>query len=152
MKALKAVGIYLVTLATFLALDGVWLGLVARDFYRRELGHLLSPTVRWVPAALFYLLYIAVLLILVVVPNSKRRLVRTVLLGGLFGLCAYATYDLTNLATVSGWPASVALADMVWGAVVTASVAGVGHGLARRLGHPPAAGKSGPAISGSSLT
>lgn len=133
MTNLKTFVAYLLTLATFLALDGVWLGVVARDLYRRELGHLLAPTVRWWPAALFYLLYIAALLVLVVVPNSARPLLRTVLLGGLFGLCAYATYDLTNLATLKGWPMSVTLADLVWGAFVTAVAAGAGRAYLRWL-------------------
>jgi uncharacterized membrane protein len=133
MKAVRLVAVYLLTLVTFLALDSVWLGVVARDLYRRELGSLLAPEVRWVPAVAFYLLYAAVLVVLVVVPNRARTAGRVATLGGLFGLGAYATYDLTNLATVTGWPVSVTLVDLVWGAAVTGLTAVASRAYDNRL-------------------
>jgi uncharacterized membrane protein len=135
MRAIRTTGVYLLTLATFLALDSVWLGLVARGLYQRELGYLLAPTVRWLPAVAFYLLYIAVLLLLVIAPNRTRGPGRVAFLGASFGLCAYATYDLTNLATIAGWPVSVTLADLAWGALATGLTSAAGRAFARRLLH-----------------
>jgi len=133
MNAIRTLAVYLLTLATFLAMDAVWLGVVARDLYRRELGHLLAPTVRWGAAGVFYLLYVAALLVLVVMPNRGAPLLRVAALGALFGLVAYATYDLTNLATLRDWPMSVTLFDLAWGAVLTGATAVAGRAFARWL-------------------
>jgi len=133
MHAIRTLSVYLLTLATFLAMDAVWLGVVARDLYRRELGHLLAPTVRWGAAGAFYLLYVAVLLVLVVMPNRGAPLLRVAALGALLGLCAYAAYDLTNLATLRDWPVRVTLVDLAWGAVLTGATAVAGRTFARWL-------------------
>lgn len=133
MNPLRLVAVYILTLATFLAVDAVWLGVVAKDMYRREIGHLLAPSVRWGAAAAFYLLYIAGILILVVLPGAKAPLLRTAALGALFGLIAYATYDLTNLATLDRWPLGVTLADLAWGAFVTGVTAAAAHLYGRWL-------------------
>ncbi len=130
-SAWRLVGVYGITLGVFLVLDGFWLGAIARGFYRRELAFLLAEEVRWGAAALFYLLYVAGVLTVVVLPNQEATLLRTVVLGGVFGLCAYAAYDLTNLATVARWPLAVTVVDMVWGTVLTAATA-LGGGLAAR--------------------
>jgi len=133
MTTMRVFGVYLVTLAAFLAVDALWLGVVARGFYKRELGHLLSPDVRWAAAGIFYLLYVAGVLILVVFPHLHAPPWRTVLLGALFGLCAYAAYDLTNLATLVRWPVMVTVVDMVWGTVLTGITAAIGRQAARWL-------------------
>jgi uncharacterized membrane protein len=133
MNALKLAAVHVLTLVTFLLLDAVWLGLVAREMYRREIGHLLAPKVRWGAAVAFYVLYIAGLLLLVVLPNQRSPWVLTAGLGAAFGLVAYATYDLTNLATLVRWPISVTLADLAWGAFATAIAAAAGRGYARWL-------------------
>jgi len=133
MNAFKWLAVYLLTLLTFLAIDAVWLGLIAKDMYRRELGHLLAPNVRWGAALAFYIIYIAGLLVLVVLPHRGSPLIRVAGLGALFGLVAYATYDLTNLATLTRWPLSVTLADLAWGAFVTGITAAAGRGYARWL-------------------
>ena len=133
MNALKLLPVYLLTLVTFLAIDAVWLGLIAKDMYRRELGHLLAPNVRWGAAIAFYVIYIAGLLILVVLPHQSSPVLTVAALGAVFGLVAYATYDLTNLATLTRWPLSVTLADLAWGAFVTAVTAAAGHAYARWL-------------------
>jgi uncharacterized membrane protein len=130
---LRTFAVYLLTLATLLALDAIWLGLVARGLYARELGHLLAPSVRWGAALAFYLLYVAGLLTLVVMPNRGATAGAVAWRGALFGLVAYATYDLTNLATIAGWPVSVTVVDLAWGAVITAATALAGRALARRL-------------------
>lgn len=131
MNTLRLLGVYGITLGVFLAIDALWLGVIARDLYRRELGFLLAEEVRWGAAALFYLLYVAGVLIVVVLPSQEATLIRTMVLGGVFGLCAYAAYDLTNLATVARWPVLVTVVDMIWGTVLTAATA-LGGGLAAR--------------------
>jgi uncharacterized membrane protein len=124
---------YAVSLASFLLLDFVWLGLVARGFYRDQLAGLLASEVRWLPAILFYALFVAAILVFAVLPAVHQgSLGRAALLGGLFGLVAYATYDLTNLAVMRGFPATVAAVDMAWGAVLTSSVATIGYLVASR--------------------
>ncbi len=131
MNALRLPGVNGITLGVFLAIDALWLGVIARGLYRRELGFLLAEEVRWGAAALFYLLYVAGVLIVVVLPHQEATLVRTMVIGGVFGLCAYAAYDLTNLATVARWPVLVTVVDMIWGTVLTAATA-LGGGLAAR--------------------
>jgi uncharacterized membrane protein len=122
------------SMVAFLAIDLVWLGIVARGFYRDRLGDLLRPDVNWTAALLFYALYVAAVLFFAVAPALERGgLGRAVLLGALFGGIAYATYDLTNLATLRGFPTVVAVVDIAWGCVLTGSVAAVGHLVAGRL-------------------
>ncbi|MDH3497527.1 MAG: DUF2177 family protein [Gemmatimonadota bacterium] len=124
--------LYALTLPVFLAIDLVWLGIVARGFYRSQLGDLLRPDVRWGAALLFYAVYVAALLVLAVVPAVERQsLTRAALLGGLFGFAAYAAYDLTNLATLRGFPTLVAAIDLAWGSVLGAGVAAIAYHLAR---------------------
>ena len=125
---------YVASLVAFLILDFAWLGLIARGFYRNQLGHLLSPDVRWLPAIIFYLLFIAAIVIFAVIPAVERgSLMRAVLLGGFFGVVAYATYDLTNLATMRDFPSVVAVVDMTWGCFLSAAVAAVGYIVAARF-------------------
>jgi uncharacterized membrane protein len=127
--------LYLPALLVFLALDAVWLGVVARGFYREQLGPLMRPDVNWGAALLFYLLFIVGLLVFAVMPALERQsLGRAVALGALFGLICYATYDLTNLATLRGFPVVVAAVDLVWGAVIAASTAAATWLLAGPLG------------------
>jgi uncharacterized membrane protein len=112
---------YLLTLLVFFLIDMVWLGLVAKNFYRRYLGDMLSPKVNWPAAILFYLLFIAGLLLFVIEPAQGRAL-QALWKGAFFGLIAYATYDLTNLATLENWPLMVTVVDLVWGTVLGAAV------------------------------
>jgi len=116
--------LYLLTVPVFFAIDMVWLGFAARTFYRSHLGPLLRPNVNWAAAILFYLLYILGILIFATLPALEdRSLPQAAVLGGLFGFFAYATYDLTNLATVARWPLAVTLVDLAWGAAVAAATA-----------------------------
>jgi uncharacterized membrane protein len=128
------VKVYLCTLAGFLALDALWLGLIARGFYQRHLGYLLADRPNWWAAGVFYLLFIAGLLVFAVMPGLQATSLRkALLLGAFFGLVTYATYDLTNHATVKNWPLAVTLVDMAWGAVLAASVAAIGYQSGRWL-------------------
>ena len=112
---------YLLTLVVFFLIDMVWLGLVAKNFYRRHLGAMLSATVHWPAAILFYLLFVAGLLLFVIEPAQGRAL-HALWKGAFFGLVAYATYDLTNLATLNNWPLLVTVVDLAWGAVLGGAV------------------------------
>jgi len=127
--------LYLVTLPVFFAIDMVWLGLVAKNFYAQQIGFLMKPDVNWAAAILFYLLYIAGLVVFVVTPAlEKHNWPHAVLLGALFGLISYATYDLTNLATVKNWPILVTVVDLLWGMTLSASVSVISYLIAGRIG------------------
>jgi len=131
---MKLVYLYLLTIPVFFGIDMIWLGFVARGFYRKHLGHLLRPDVNWGAAVVFYLLYILGILIFATMPAlEKNSLRQAVLLGGLFGFFAYATYDLTNLATLKDWPVVVVWVDIVWGVFLTAGVAAASFFIGRWL-------------------
>lgn len=126
--------LYVCAFFGFLAIDIVWLAVVARGFYRRQVGFLLSDQPNWWAAIAFYLLFVAGLLVFAVVPGIQAgSLRRTLLLAGFFGLVTYATYDLTNLATVKNWPWVVTLVDMVWGVLLSMSVSCVAYFAGRWL-------------------
>jgi uncharacterized membrane protein len=126
--------LYLLTVPVFFAVDLLWLGVLARDFYRSNLGHLLAPTVNWPAAIVFYLLFIAGILYFAVVPAlAEGSLGRAVLNGLLFGFFTYVTYELTNMATLPDWPLKVVLVDTAWGMALCATVAGASYGIGRWL-------------------
>jgi uncharacterized membrane protein len=116
--------LYAVSLGVLLLLDAVWLGWIAKGFYQNQLGSLLSASVSWLPAILFYFLYAAGLTIFVTLPAIDRddSLLRIALLSALFGLVAYGAYDLTNLATLREFPVFLAFVDMTWGAFVSSAM------------------------------
>ena len=126
---------YAAAAAAFLALDAVWLGFVARDFYRTQMGDLMSPNPNLVAAAAFYALYVVGVVWFAIAPALASGSWTTALVSGLlFGLIAYATYDLTNLAGGRGFPTTLALVDMAWGAALTAAAATAGFWAARAFG------------------
>lgn len=134
MTPLTLLKLYLLTVPVFLLVDLVWLGIVARGFYRTGLGHLLSPTVNWPAAIVFYLLFIAGILYFAVVPAlTADSLGRAVLNGLLFGFFTYMTYELTNLATLPSWPLKVVLVDIAWGMALSATVAAASYRLGQWL-------------------
>ena len=97
--------LYLVTVPIFFVIDMVWLGFVARGFYQEHLGFILGDQVNWIAAIVFYLVFIVGILLFAVAPALEAKsLAKAVVLGGLFGLFTYATYDMTNLATIKNWP------------------------------------------------
>lgn len=116
--------LYLLTVPVFFAIDLVWLGVVARPFYRRHLDYILSPEVNWPAAIVFYLVYIIGIIFFAVRPALEAdALARALMLGAFFGFITYATYDLTNLATLKDWPIVVVVVDIAWGTVLCALVA-----------------------------
>jgi uncharacterized membrane protein len=126
--------LYAVALPTFLVIDMIWLGVVARSFYQGQMGHLMRTQVNWVAAIAFYLLFVAGVVVLAVWPAVERQsFASAVLLGALLGLVTYAAYDLTNLATLEGFPLTVALVDLAWGTILCATVSAVTYRIALRL-------------------
>ena len=126
---------YVACIVVFFALDLTWLGVVAKGFYNAQMGHLLRPDVQWGAALLFYLIYVAAIVVLCVVPAvEKQSLGRALALGAVFGLAAYAAFDLTSLALLKDFPAGVVYVDLAWGTVLTAAVAGAGYFAAGKLG------------------
>ena len=100
----------------FFIVDLIWLGLVAKKLYQDQIGDLLKPNVNWVAAMIFYFMFIAGIVLFVIMPAvDKNSLSHVMLMGALFGLITYATYDLTNLATMKNWPLSITLIDLSWG-------------------------------------
>ena len=123
---------YVATAVVFLACDSIWLTR-AIGFYRNALGDLLAEKPNLGAAAVFYLLYVLGIVVLVVVPATRNGGWQSAMfLGGMLGLVAYATYDLTNLATLSRWSIPVTVADMAWGTILTA-VSSLGGFLAVRM-------------------
>jgi uncharacterized membrane protein len=126
--------LYAVALPTFLVIDLIWLGVVARSFYQGQMGHLMRAHVNWTAAIAFYLLFVAGIVVLVVWPALEREsLAHALLMGALLGLVTYAAYDLTNLATLEGFPLTVALVDLGWGAVLCSSVSTITYLVSKRL-------------------
>lgn len=115
--------LYLITLLVFLGIDSLWLGFVAPKFYQAQIGYIMTKSPNLLAAGLFYLLFIVGMVIFVVEPGVREQtLAQAVLRGALFGLVTYATYDLTNLATLEGWPILVTVVDLIWGTTLSAAV------------------------------
>ena len=118
--------LFIIALPVFFVIDMVWLVLVAKKFYQEQIGFLMKPDINWFAAIIFYLLFIAGLIVFVISPAvEKHSLVHALLYGALFGLITYATYDLTNLATLKDWPVLVTIVDLIWGTVLAASISEV---------------------------
>lgn len=132
---MKEFWVYLVLLGAFLGIDGVWLSVVAADFYGGQLGDWLADEPDLRVAGLFYLIFVLALQVFVVRPGLDRSGVAGTLgRAFFFGFATCATYDLTNLATIEGWPWQVAAVDLVWGGVLSTLVTMVGLFVARRVG------------------
>lgn len=127
--------LYLIALPIFFAIDMLWLGIVAKNFYRVQIGHLMKSDINWISAIIFYLIFIMGIIVFVIAPaKEKGSWMHALFLGMLFGLVCYATYDLTNLAVAKDWPLCVTIVDMVWGAIISASVSTLTYLIAQKLG------------------
>jgi uncharacterized membrane protein len=119
-KAMLYIKIYLTAFFLFFAIDLLWLGVIASNLYRSQIGFLMADEIRWGAALLFYALYLAGLVFFAILPALKTGSWTTALgYGCFFGLVCYATYDLTNLATLKNWPLALSLIDMTWGTVIS---------------------------------
>ena len=134
MTLTRSLLVYAVTLGIFFAIDLVWLGVVAKNFYRQHIGHLMSADVNWPPALLFYAVYIAGIVFFAIKPAFEAGSAsRALAYGAFFGFIAYATYDLTNQATMKDWPVLVTAIDLAWGTVLTAAVAYLSYQVSSRI-------------------
>jgi len=126
--------LYAVSFLVFLAMDMLWLGVVAKNFYSNQLGFLMKAEINWAAAGVFYLLFNVGLVLFVIAPAyEKNSWMHATLFGALFGLITYATYDLSNLATLKDWPLLVTVVDLVWGATLAASVSTITYFVARKF-------------------
>ncbi len=129
---MKLVISYLLTTVVFFAIDLTWIGLVAKKFYWGNLGNLLKDDINWIAALVFYLLYIIGIFVFAILPAvEKDSVTSAILYGALFGFFCYATYDLTNLATLKGFPLKLVVVDMIWGTVLTGLVSTSGFYITR---------------------
>lgn len=131
MTIIQFLYLYLLTIPIFLVIDLLWIGVVANKFYQSQIGYLLGP-VNWAGAIVFYLIYVFGIIFFVVNPAlSSGSIFKAMFLGALFGFIAYATYDLTNQATIKDWPVLMSVVDIIWGAVFTGTVATVSYYVAK---------------------
>lgn len=127
--------LYLIAFPVFLAIDMVWLTLIAKNFYAKQIGYLMAKNPNLFAAFFFYLIFIAGLIVFVITPAlDKKMWTQALLAGAFFGLVTYATYDLTNLATVKDWPLIVTIIDLIWGMFVSAAVSVATYFLALKFG------------------
>ena len=127
--------LYAIALPVFFAIDMVWIGFVARNFYRNQIGFLMKSDINWTAAIVFYLLFVVGLVLFVIAPAiEKNSWTHALVFGALFGLISYATYDLTNLATLKDWPILVTVVDLAWGAALAAAVSTATYFIARKIG------------------
>jgi uncharacterized membrane protein len=126
--------LYLIALPVFFLIDMAWLGLVAKDFYKKQIGFMMKENINWAAAIIFYLLFIAGLVTFVISPAvQKQSWLHALLFGAFFGLITYATYDLTNLATTKDWPLLVTIVDLIWGSVLAALISVITYFIAGKI-------------------
>jgi len=125
--------LYLIALLVFFIIDMIWLGLVAKNFYRSQIGFLMKTNINWVAAIIFYFLFIAGLVFFVLSPAIEKRSLSYAIMAAIFyGLLTYSTYDLTNLATLKEWPLLVTIVDIIWGMILSVSVSLITYLIAIR--------------------
>ena len=119
---------FAVTFVVFMGIDLVWLGFVAKNIYSKYLGYLMAPKVNWLAALVFYVIFIIGILYFVIAPSLvDRDFTQLVIRAMLFGFITYATYDLTNLATVRDWPITITIIDLIWGTTLSTSVSVISY-------------------------
>lgn len=125
---------YMTALVVFFAIDLVWLGVIASKLYRHYLGHWMAERVNWPAALIFYAVFISGLVFFVIEPAmSRESMTYALAAGAFFGFLTYATYDLTNLATLKDWPLPITLIDLAWGSVLSAAVSGITYWILQRF-------------------
>jgi uncharacterized membrane protein len=125
---------YITALIVFFVIDLIWLGVIAAKLYRHYLGALMADKVNWPAALIFYGIFISGLVYFVIEPAMiKQSLSFAVGAGAFFGFITYATYDLTNLATLKDWPLPITIIDLIWGSVLSASVSGISYFILQKF-------------------
>jgi len=122
---------FVITFIVFFVIDLAWLGLIAKNLYAKHLGYIMAEKVNWTAAILFYILFIIGILYFAITPATS--LGNVVLSGALFGLISYATYDLTNLATIKSWPVIITVIDLVWGTTLSTLTASISYLIIDKL-------------------
>ncbi len=126
---------YVIALSVFMVIDLVWLGFIAKDLYSKYLGYLMSDKVNWLAAVIFYLIFIGGICYFVLYPSLlDQNITNLFIRAALFGLMTYATYDLTNLATVKNWPIQITIIDLIWGTSLSTSVSVISYFIIKLLG------------------
>ncbi|MCF7926186.1 MAG: DUF2177 family protein [Candidatus Izimaplasma sp.] len=114
---------YLIAFVIFLLIDAIWLGLIAPKFYKSQIGHLMADKPNFIAALIFYLIFVVGVVYFVVNPAIEAESLQKAIIGGLlFGFITYATYDLTNLATLKDWPIFVTVVDLAWGSFLSTTM------------------------------
>ena len=127
--------LYAIALPVFFVIDMTWLGLIANNFYKSQIGTLMKSDINWTAAILFYVLFIVGLVVFAISPAVDRSSwSQAIMLGALFGFISYATYDLTNLSTLKNWPIMITVVDMMWGAMLGALVSVVTYFISVKVG------------------
>jgi uncharacterized membrane protein len=128
------VKLFFIALPVFFVIDMAWLVLVAKKFYQQQIGFLMKPDINWLAAIIFYLLFIAGLVLFVISPAvEKHSWVHALIFGALFGLISYATYDLTNLATLKDWPVIVTVVDLIWGTLLASAISVITYLISTKI-------------------
>jgi uncharacterized membrane protein len=128
------VALYAIALAAFVAIDGLWLGFIAKNLYAKELKGLLTNDVKWAGAILFYLLFLGFVIFFVLQPALQGGSLQTAAIrGALFGFATYMTYDLTNYATIKGFPLRIVIIDLIWGTFLTAAISSIAYTVYTKL-------------------
>jgi len=126
---------YGITLTVFMVIDLIWLGFIAKDLYSKYLGYLMSDNVNWLAAVVFYLIFIGGVCYFVLYPSlMDQNITNLVIRAALFGFMTYATYDLTNLATIKDWPINITIIDLIWGTTLSTSVSVISYFIINLLG------------------
>lgn len=131
---LRYLVLYAITVGIFFAIDILWIGVIAKNLYREKLGFILSDKVNWAAAIIFYLIYIGGIIYFAVEPAIQAQSFSTAIINGvLLGMLCYATYDLTNMATIAQWPLSITIIDIIWGGFLTGSCATATYFISTRI-------------------
>lgn len=126
---------YGIALVVFMVIDLIWLGFIAKNLYSKYLGYLMADKVNWVSAVVFYLIFIGGILYFVLYPSLlDKNLINLIIRAALFGFITYATYDLTNLATIKDWPIQITIIDLIWGTTLSTSVSVISYFIINLLG------------------
>lgn len=134
-EEMSLIKMYGISFTVFFAIDLIWLGLIAKNLYREHLGYIMSPSVNWVAAIGFYIFYIAGLIFFAIAPAIERdSLLYAAFVGAFFGFITYATYDMTNLATLKDWPVFITVVDIIWGTVLCGLTASVSFIILKAIG------------------
>jgi uncharacterized membrane protein len=124
MEISKILALYPISFIIFLGVDMLWLGVIAKNMYAKYLGKFISNEVNWTAAIVFYLLFVAGVMIFAIIPGiTDNSLKQLIIKAALFGLFTYATYELTNMATIKNWPLNIVIIDIIWGMALSTIVA-----------------------------